>query len=122
MTARETRDVPTERGAGSVLAVAIIGSVVALLALAVPLYIGLAIRESVADAADAAALAAADVAVGIAPGFPCATAGQVARANGADLAACQIDGEVVTVRLQHAFFGIELASTSTAGPPDAVTN
>ena len=101
---------------------AVAGSVLAAMALVVPLYTGLGIRESVAAAADAAALAGADVAAGISPGTPCQVATRVAAANRASLGACTVDGLVVTVRARAGFLGITLASTATAGPPVVVTN
>jgi hypothetical protein len=100
----------------------VIGSVVAVVSLTVPLYAGLAIWQLVAGAADAAALAAADVSSGIAPGSPCGAAAEVAAANLSGLAACSIDGRVVTVRLKRDFLGFDVAATATAGPSDAVTN
>jgi secretion/DNA translocation related TadE-like protein len=90
--------------------------------LVIPLYLGLSIRESVADSADAAALAAADVAAGISPGAPCASAARVAAANRASLEGCSVDGLVVTVRTSAQFLGLTLTSSATAGPPVAVTN
>jgi secretion/DNA translocation related TadE-like protein len=111
-----------DSGSGSVLAIGIIGSTVAALALGIPLYMGLSLRQSVATAADASALAAADVAAGVFPGSPCAIARDVARANRADLGGCAVDGLVVTVRANVQFLGLSLASSATAGPPVVVTN
>jgi secretion/DNA translocation related TadE-like protein len=102
---------------GSVLAVALVGGVAALTGLSLPLYMGLATRQSVAAAADASALAAADVAVGIVPGYPCETAGQVAAANGAALGSCHLDGLVATVSATRWIIGIPVTSIATAGPP-----
>ena len=106
-----------ERGAGSIIAVALIGAIVALTGLTLPLYSALVTRAAVAGAADAAALAAADVAVGIAPGFPCAAAAQVAAANGVIMHSCVVDGVVVTVSVRRWLLGIAVTGTATAGPP-----
>lgn len=106
-------------GAGSVLAVAIVGGLVALTMLLLPLQMGFAIRQSVAAAADAAALAAADTAVGRAPGYPCDAAARLAVANGAALDSCTVDGLVITVRVSRHLFGIAMTATATAGPPAA---
>ena len=111
-----------ERGSGSLLGLAIAGSVVASMVLVVPLYTGLKIRETVSSAADAAALAAADVASGISPGAPCQVASMIAAANRASLDACAVDGLIVTVRASDHFLGITLTSTATAGPPVVGTN
>jgi secretion/DNA translocation related TadE-like protein len=99
--------------------VGILGSVLALSALSVPLYSVLAAKRVMGGAADAAALAAADVAVGRAPGDPCTVATLVAEANGASLAACQPDGLVVTVEVESLVFGFTVAATATAGPPQS---
>lgn len=107
----------SERGAGSILTVALVASVTALAALALPLYSALATRQAVAAAADAAALAAADVAVGIVPGYPCAQAAVVANANGAVLRSCELDGLVATVTVERTLLGIAARASATAGPP-----
>ena len=77
---------------GSLLGLAVTGSIMAALALVIPLYTGLVIRAKVAAAADTAALAAADVAAGIFPGSPCVIAAHIARLNGASLDTCAVDG------------------------------
>lgn len=108
----------SERGAGSVLGVAIIATLLCLTAMLLPLYAVLIEKRSVAGAADAAALAAADVQAGILPGDPCTVAARVASANGAELAACTIDGLVVTVTARGSFVGLAVGESATAGPPD----
>lgn len=108
-----------ERGAGSVLALAIVAALVAVTALALPLYLVLATKQAVGGAADAAALAAADVRVGLEPGEPCAAAASVARANGAELGACEFDGLVVTVTAHARVAGLAVEASATAGPPAA---
>lgn len=106
-----------DTGSGSVLTVALVGSIAALASLSLPLYMGLAVRQSVAAAADAAALGAADVAVGIVPGYPCDVAARVAAANGAALTGCELDGLVATVSATRWIVGIPVSSHATAGPP-----
>jgi secretion/DNA translocation related TadE-like protein len=106
-----------DRGAGSILVVAILGSVLCLSALAIPLFSVLATKRITDGAADAAALAAADVAVGRAAGMPCEVAAEIAVANGTVLAGCQPDGLVVTVRVESVALGFTVAATATAGPP-----
>lgn len=113
----------TERGAASVLAVAIITTLLTVLFALMPLCLAVTERNRLAGAADAAALAAADVAVGREPGTPCAAAERVAGANAARITACRADGVVVTVRVTSArgFGGLpfDLDATATAGPPGA---
>lgn len=105
-----------ERGSGSLLAVALIAGTLALTMLLVPLYIVLVAKQRVAGAADAAALAAADVAIGIVPGVPCEHASVVAHANGAALSGCRQDGAIVTVRASIIVLGLPVAALATAGP------
>jgi len=103
-------------GSGSVLAIGIGLALVALLALVLPLYSALAVRQAVAGAADAAALAAADVASGLVPGYPCEMAGRVAAANSASVVSCEVDGLVVTVVTARQFGALTARAAATAGP------
>lgn len=104
-------------GAGSVLAVAVLGSTCALAAISLSLYLGLATKQAVAGAADAAALAAANTRAGLVDGSPCERAEQVASANGVVLIRCSIDGLVVTVATERRVLGIPVGAVATAGPP-----
>ena len=76
-------------------------------------------RERTAGAADAAALAAADVVAGVVPGSPCARAGETAAAGGARLVACDVDGATATVAVESLRPGPVVAARATAGPPPA---
>ncbi len=114
--------VSAERGAASVLGLAVAGSLAALMAMTLPLVVGLSLRHSVSAAADAAALAAADVAVGIVAGYPCETAAMVAAANGAGLTACEVHGHVASIAVSREFLGLRLTSTAKAGPPGGSPN
>jgi len=105
-----------QRGSGSVLTVGIAGGLVALTALSIPLYMALVVRQEIAGAADAAALAAADTASGLVPGYPCETAARVAAANGASLESCTADGQVVTVSAGGGILGLSVVAWATAGP------
>ena len=107
----------SDRGSGSILAVAIVAAMLALVVMSIPLYVVLSAKQRAASAADAAALAAASVALGIVPGVPCAAAASVAAANGASLARCVPYGAIVTVRVSVRALGFEVPATATAGPP-----
>ena len=107
----------SDRGSASVLAVGNLSALLVLLLALMPLYSALIERQRVAGAADAAALAAADVAVGREPGMPCAAARLVAEANDASLDACVVDGYVVTVRVVSTTGLIPVEAVATAGPP-----
>ena len=106
-------------GAGAILAIALVAVVVCVTAMALPLYSVFAAKQALAGAADAAALAAADVRVGILPGEPCAMAATVAEANRATLSGCLVDGLVVTVTVRGVIAGFAVGVSATAGPPDA---
>jgi secretion/DNA translocation related TadE-like protein len=108
-----------DRGAGSVLAVSVLGGVIAITAISLPLYTVLIVRSSVSGAADAAALAAADTVSGVFGGVPCDRAADVVAANGARLDSCAVDGLIVTVSASRSILGFRVVATATAGPPGA---
>lgn len=106
-----------EAGSGSLLALAIGGAAVALTVCALPLLAILSAGQAVHNAADAAALAAADSASGAVAGVPCELASQAATMNGAQLGSCALDGLVASVTVQRSVGGFILSSTARAGPP-----
>lgn len=107
-----------ERGAGSILALSVLATIVATFLLVAPLLHALTVRAKMSGAADAAALAAADVSRGIYPGVPCAIAASVAAANGALLDECRVDGVIVTVRVSAIVLAFTVTASATAGPPN----
>lgn len=106
-----------ERGSGSVLGVALVAAVLMLFSLILPVTTVLSTQQRAAGAADAAALAAADVAVGIRSGSPCAVAATVAAGNAAQLDGCLIDGPTATVRVTTSVLGFAVSARATAGRP-----
>ena len=106
-----------ERGSGSLLTVAIGGAVVALTALAVPLLAILDAGQAVHNAADAAALAAADSASGAVAGIPCEAASVAAMINGGELSSCALDGLIASVTVRRSAGVFSMSSTARAGPP-----
>lgn len=106
-----------EGGSGSILAIAVLAGVLALTAGILPLGAVFSAQRQAANSADAAALAAADVAVGIAPGDPCSAARMVATANGVQLASCTLDGTEATVQTVVRRGGFVVSSRATAGSP-----
>ena len=110
-----------ERGSGTPLALALMAGMLAVVVVVVPLYSVFAMRSRLAAAADAAALAVADVRSGFTAAGqgsePCAVAGTIADAAGAVLAECQVDGLVVTVVVEARLLGLAVRQTATAGPP-----
>jgi len=109
----------SDAGAGSVLALAIVGAAVAIAVAMTGFGTALVVRQRTIGAADAAALAAADVLLGAAPGDPCSVARAVAASNDAELEGCEIDGYLATVTARSTFAGIRITALSAAGPPVA---
>lgn len=105
--------------AGAVLGIGVIAVAGSLTAGLVVVGGGVAFAQRLAGAADAAALAAADAVSGAVGGDPCVRAAQVAAANGAEVAACELDGLIATVRVTGAFGRLHAEATARAGPPPA---
>jgi L-fuconolactonase len=108
-----------ECGSGSVLVLAIVGAVLAVSAALVPVLSVLVQSQRAANAADAAALAAADAVTGAIPvtGTPCELADLVARRNHARLVACETDDAEASVSVSVAALGFAITARARAGPP-----
>ncbi len=108
-----------DRGAGSVLIVALIAAVaIAGLTLTAAAH-GVARSQELDAAADAAALAAGDVLLGWVAGDPCTVAQRVAAAHAARLTECGGEGLTVLVRVEARILGMAIERSARAGPPDA---
>lgn len=113
-----------EEGSGTVLAVGIIAALLILVTVIIGFAgVSMANRRA-AQAADLAALAAADALRGITPGDPCDVAAQVARDNNANLVGCALADrpETVDIRVNSAVHGPfaflgDAQGTSRAGAP-----
>ena len=106
-----------DSGAITVLAAAIVGLVTAT-SLAVAAAAGVLVeRHRLGAAADAAALAAADVASGLVGGIACDAAERLAWANRARLTRCLIEGSEATVRVTSTVGPFALSAAATAGQP-----
>jgi secretion/DNA translocation related TadE-like protein len=109
-----------EEGGASVLVLAIVGALAAVLAATLVVsgvHVG---QRRAAAAADLAALAAADAAVGRVSGEPCVIGAQVAAANDAVLDQCVADGVRVLVGVGVALpGGLRVTGRARAGPPGA---
>ncbi|MDR5700261.1 Rv3654c family TadE-like protein [Agromyces aerolatus] len=113
------RTARAERGSGSVLVLAIVGAVLALTAGLVPL-LGVFVHSQVAaNAADAAALAAADALAGAVPGVPCELAELVARRHGTRLVSCDGAGAEASVSVAARVLTFEITARARAGPPES---
>lgn len=107
-----------DEGAASVLGVGVIGLLVGVLCAVAPLGGVLAVHQQVQRAADAAALAAADIASGrVASGVPCEQADAIAREADAHVDACALDGLTAEVRLSTTVVGFTVHASARAGPP-----
>lgn len=120
---RAVTDMPArqvvDRGAGSILVVALIAVAAAAgLSLATVAH-ALARSQQVTAAADASALGAADVLLGWVPGDPCAVAQKVAAAHAVRLTECRSEGLTVLVRVEVGILGMTVVRSARAGPPDA---
>ncbi|KQX05700.1 hypothetical protein ASC59_16665 [Leifsonia sp. Root1293] len=98
------------------LAIAIIGAVVAMALVAASALGGLVVHQRLSAAADAAALAGGDVAMGAVPGVICDAAARAAAANDAAIDDCSVDGETVTVAVSTSWMGVPVIARSRAGP------
>ena len=104
-------------GAGGVLALALVGVTVLCALAVIGLGGALVTRQHLAAAADASALAAADVLLGVVPGDPCTLAGRVAAVHRVALVRCTVDGQEARVTVGTSIRGIPVELESHAGPP-----
>jgi secretion/DNA translocation related TadE-like protein len=104
----------TESGSGSILALSMLGLVVAVV-LAVLGIGGFRQQQGrLQGAADLAAIAASQTYRGMNTGFPCQRASQVLTLNMVNAAGCSIVGDEVTVAANLTLMGIVLNATATA--------
>ncbi len=107
-----------EHGGASVLGLVVIGLLVGLVCAVAPIGGVLAAHQRLQGAADAAALAAADIASGrVAGGVPCEAAAALAASAGARLDDCALAGQVAHVSLSTELLGFALHAEARAGPP-----
>ncbi|MFF2369937.1 Rv3654c family TadE-like protein [Agromyces sp. NPDC058110] len=108
-----------DRGAASVVALALVSAVVLLTTLVLGVAAGYVDARRAATTADAAALAAADAASGAVVGLPCEVADLAARRAGARLVSCELDGAVsrVTIVVPGRIPGFDATASARAGPP-----
>ena len=107
----------TEEGAGAVLAVGLAGAVIAGFLVAGAAGVVLEAHLRVEAAADSAALAGADVRLGVATGLPCVAAAAMAAEADVRLDRCAVRGTLVRVRLSTDALGFPLGAEAVAGPP-----
>ncbi|AND17266.1 helicase [Rathayibacter tritici] len=108
-----------DQGSAAVVAVGVVAGTILVTAAVLAGCGGVVGHQRAVAAADASALAAADVASGLLAGDPCGRAAEVARANSAELRLCTIDGGGASVEAAVAVEPLSLTFTarSRAGPP-----
>lgn len=84
-----------------------------------PVAGALIVRHRVGAAADSAALAAADTASGLIPGYPCDSAEDAARLGHVTLVSCALDGMIASVEASSRYLVFDIAARARAGPPGA---
>ena len=104
---RNTQRGHHEQGSGTVMALGIIAALIIASLLVAGICAAVHTKNQAQNAADAAALAAADSLRGISSGEPCQVARKIAEANGAQLVACAFPtrAETVDVRVHKALPG-----------------
>ena len=113
-----------DRGAGSVLALVLVGAVLGVAGLLLTLAWALGLKHSLQTTAESGALAAADTASGAVAGYPCDVAAEAAQLGNVHLDSCALDGLIATVTVSRSIFGVEVIAEARAGPggpPDEAT-
>lgn len=108
-----------DRGAGTLVVVGLVAAVLGIALLLAPIAGLAAARHRAAAGADAAALASAAIVGGFETGLgsdACAAAEEVAASHRAELGRCEVDGLIVTVRVDAATAFGSLSAWATAGP------
>lgn len=108
-----------ERGAGTPLVVGLLAVIAIAGVTLVTAAGGFAAAQRVSAAADASALAAADVMLGWAPGEPCSVAERVAHAHETTLTVCRSEGISMVVTVRARVLGVVIERSARAGPPGA---
>lgn len=106
----------SEKGSGTVLALAVVSLAVSLLILSQALAFNLLSNLRLQATADSIAVASADSLRGLSLGFPCEVAEQMSVANMANLDECRIVGVEVFITVHSDAVGIVLIAKARAGP------
>ncbi|MCL2514421.1 MAG: hypothetical protein FWD85_04030 [Microbacteriaceae bacterium] len=99
------------------LGIALLGATVLVTATVLLAVGAFAALQGAQNAADAAALAAADTLSGRSSGYPCANAERAATLDGASVTACSTDGEIAAVAVERRWAQFRLTARARAGPP-----
>lgn len=108
-----------EEGSGSMLALGIGASFLILTIILIPLLGSFVLQQRAQGVADLAALAAADVASGRLPGFPCVLAESLVTRADFLLSECRTDELISRVIVRVSFGPFEVTARARAGPSGA---
>ena len=76
----------------------------------------MSLAQEIQQVANLAALAASDVAMGVAPGIPCRVARAIVAKNGFELSSCELDGHSATVSVASSQWGVPISRRAHAAP------
>ncbi len=105
-----------ETGAGTVLAVGLIGAIVLAFGLGHIAFSFTYTRMQNQSIADQIAVAASDSLRGLSEGFPCEVATSLANRNRVTLDECRIAGFEVFIRIHTDALAVEVSAKARAGP------
>lgn len=106
----------TDRGSGTILALAMVALAVSVLGLSQIIAQNLLLQQRTQVVTEAMALAAADSLRGLNSGFPCPVAAQIGQISSVVLDRCRIVGFEVFISAHAQGVGIVLSASALAGP------
>lgn len=112
---RALKAIAADAGAGSILAVGLIGAAAALFLASTTMANIWQLQLQLQQAAETTAIAAADSLRGLSTGYPCEIARQISAANMANLTECRIVGFEVYIKVRKNALGIVLNAEALAG-------
>ena len=106
-----------ERGSGTVLALALIGVLVALAVGMTVVIEAHRVASRVQSVADLAALAASDIDRGVVVGRACRDARDIVRQHGLHPALCAVEDGRARVQVRGSLWGVSVVREAVAAPP-----
>ncbi|QWT24920.1 flp pilus-assembly TadE/G-like family protein [Subtercola sp. PAMC28395] len=106
-----------DRGSGSVITLAVIAVLMAVVGLVLAVSTALSEKGQLRADAESAALAAADTESGAVGGYPCENAARAAELGGSELTECTVEGVAAKVEVTRTIWGVSVTVRARAGPP-----
>lgn len=106
----------TDRGSGTVLALAAVGLAVSVFGVGQVIAQNMLLQQRVQVVTQSMALAAADALRGLNSGFPCPVAAQIGQISSVELDRCRIVGFEVFISAHAQGVGMILSASALAGP------